>query len=90
MLRLGVFEGVLVTDEAEQAHLPTYRSIAERIRIVTIPPITGRVAYSKFILTAAVDQVRTPHVLIFQWDGFAIGPTRGWPGFLEYDYVGAP
>ncbi len=90
MLRLGFFEVVLVTDESVQAFLPAYRSIAERIRIVTIPPIMGRVAYSQFMLNEAVDHVRTDHVLIFQWDGFAISPAHWWPGFLDYDYVGAP
>jgi hypothetical protein len=32
--------------------------------------------------------VRTPHVLVVQWDGFVLAPEAWDPAFLAYDYVG--
>jgi hypothetical protein len=56
-------------------------------RIAAFPDVT---AYSEFILTKLARYLTTSHVLLVQWDGFAINRSAWDEGFLEYDYVGAP
>ena len=33
--------------------------------------------------------MRTPHVLLIQWDGFVVNPSAWSDEFLDFDYVGA-
>lgn len=56
---------------------------------VEIHPIKSSVEYSNFLLNHLADYVKTPHVLIVQWDGYVIDGQRWSPEFLEYDYIGA-
>lgn len=46
--------------------------------------------YSRFIITQLDNYVRTPHVLVFQYDGFILNPDQWTNEFLQYDYIGAP
>jgi hypothetical protein len=34
--------------------------------------------------------VATSHCLVVQWDGYVLDPGRWEPGFLRWDYIGAP
>ena len=60
------------------------------IRIVPIERLTSASAYSDFILKRLADHVRTPHCLVVQWDGFVLDAGCWDPGFLAFDYIGAP
>jgi hypothetical protein len=58
--------------------------------IVKIDPITTIEAYSKFMVAELYKYVDTPHVLIFQHDGFILNPEAWTDEFLKWDYIGAP
>lgn len=58
--------------------------------VVKIDPITSVEAYSKFMVSELNSYVDTPHVLIFQYDGFILNPTAWTDEFLKWDYIGAP
>jgi hypothetical protein len=58
--------------------------------IVKIDPITSVEAYSKFMVSKLDAYVDTPHVLIFQHDGFILNPGAWTDEFLKWDYIGAP
>lgn len=55
-----------------------------------IPPIGSRFEYSRFMLRGLAAHVATRHVLCVQWDGYVLDPNNWDPGFLDYDYIGAP
>jgi hypothetical protein len=59
------------------------------IRMVTIEPITSVEEYSSYVLTSLLSQIRTPYVLLIQWDGYVIHPQAWSDEFLSYDYIGA-
>jgi Protein of unknown function (DUF5672) len=46
--------------------------------------------YSTFMLRGLCSHLETSHLLVAQWDGFVIDPSRWDPAFLECDYIGAP
>ncbi len=46
--------------------------------------------YSRFVLQDLHTYIETSHVLIVQADGFVLNPGLWNPGWLDYDYVGAP
>jgi Flp pilus assembly protein TadD len=59
------------------------------IEVRTIAPLASRDDYSQFVLASLLDHVDTPHVLLVQWDGYALNP-EAWRGdFLDCDYIGA-
>ena len=60
-----------------------------RISLVRIPPIS-HLEYSGIILKQLYTVIETSHCLIVQADGFVVAPSRWEPGFLDYDYIGAP
>jgi hypothetical protein len=55
-----------------------------------IEPLRSRSDYSRFMLRNLADHVETPHALCVQWDGFVLDGAAWEPGFLDYDYIGAP
>ena len=58
-------------------------------RFVKTPVLSSIEAYSAFCLRQMVDAIKTPYVLIVQWDGFVIN-ARAWANaFRKYDYIGA-
>jgi hypothetical protein len=58
-------------------------------RTELIAPIGSREAYSRFVLEELAARIRTPFVLIVQWDGWAVDADAWRPEFLNYDYIGA-
>ena len=56
---------------------------------IVIAPLASRDAYSEFVLKSLLPHIQTPHVLLVQWDGYAINPDA-WRGeYLDVDYIGA-
>ncbi len=55
-----------------------------------IEPLTSIRDYNVFLSHRLVEQVTTPFVLVFQWDGFVLDPALWTDAFLDYDYIGAP
>ncbi len=60
-----------------------------QFRVTPIPPIRSKTDYSRFILKEMAPHIRTPYVLIVQWDGYVVDPQQWLPEFLQYDYIGA-
>lgn len=66
---------------------------------VKIPPLTCLIDYSVFMLTRAIDYVKTDYCLTVQRDGFILNPNKwnnDWlrldyiaPLFMQYDHVGS-
>lgn len=59
-------------------------------RVVPIDRLVSRDAYSDFLIRHLIEHVRTPFVLIVQWDGFVTDPRQWRDEFLLVDYIGAP
>jgi len=59
------------------------------IEVRTIAPLASRDDYSRFVLTSLLDHVDTPHVLLVQWDGYALNAAAWRSDFLDCDYIGA-
>ncbi len=55
-----------------------------------IAPLSSIRDYSRFIVREAPRYVSGEHVVVFQWDGFVLDPAAFDPGFLDFDYIGAP
>ena len=62
---------------------------APGIEVRMIARLDSRDAYSRFVLHSLVDHVDTPHVLLVQWDGYAVNPAAWRNDFLDCDYIGA-
>ena len=60
------------------------------IECVEIGVIESSAAYSDFMLRRLAEHVDTSHVLVIQWDGFVVDPSRWDASFLRVDYLGAP
>jgi hypothetical protein len=59
-------------------------------RVIQIPPIKSKKAYSEFIIKKLDKYIDTEFALIFQYDGFILNPDAWTDEFLKYDYIGAP
>lgn len=80
---LGDFgECILLTSSA--VDLPGY------IKQIRIPPITSIEQYSSFVICHLYKYFSNNHVLLIQWDGFAVNRDCWQDGFLDWDYIGAP
>lgn len=64
--------------------------IGGRVSWRKIDAILSRDAYSHFMKHMLVDHIETDHVLNIQWDGYIIDALAWDPGFLDFDYIGAP
>jgi hypothetical protein len=71
------------------AILFTDQNIECRARIVRTPPISSIAQYNTFILKNVIEHIRTPWVLVVQWDGYVVDPSAWTRDFFLYDYVGA-
>jgi ADP-heptose:LPS heptosyltransferase/uncharacterized damage-inducible protein DinB len=60
------------------------------VEIVKIDKITSKREYSEFCIKKLNRYFNTPHVLIFQWDGYVLDGSAWSDDFLKYDYIGAP
>jgi tetratricopeptide (TPR) repeat protein len=58
-------------------------------RHVAIAPLTGRAAYSHFVIKDLLRHIETKHVLLIQWDGYVVSPAAWSNDFLDHDYIGA-
>lgn len=56
---------------------------------VKIDKLDSRAEYQDFCLKKLPAFIKTPFVLIMQWDGYVINPGAWCPVFREYDYIGA-
>jgi hypothetical protein len=54
-----------------------------------IPRLSSIQDYSDFCLTKLPAFITTDYVLVIQWDGYVVNPTRWRDSFLKYDYMGA-
>lgn len=54
------------------------------------PWVRFPIDYSTWCLTRLWREVETEHILIAQWDGFALDPTAWTDEFLSYDWIGGP
>ncbi|HTC43977.1 MAG TPA: DUF5672 family protein [Steroidobacteraceae bacterium] len=78
--RCAFGDAILLTDAPEQS---------DEFRTVRIPALKSRAAYSRFVLKELVEHIRTPYVLIVQWDGYVVEPRAWMPEFCQYDWIGA-
>jgi tetratricopeptide (TPR) repeat protein len=70
--------------------LITDRDIDEPgIEVRVVAPFASRDAYSQFVLKSLLPYVDTTHVLLVQWDGYAVNPGAWRTEFLDCDYIGA-
>jgi Protein of unknown function (DUF5672) len=60
------------------------------IDIIRCPHLNAEAAYSNYMFRELLPHVRTPQVLVQQWDGFVADNTAWNDQFLNYDYIGAP
>jgi hypothetical protein len=92
MMRFGFREVVLCTDARVSEYVADFPELrAPGFRIQTIARLSSVEEYSAFVSQELTQLVGSgTHVLVFQWDGFAIDAGRWWEEFLAYDYVGAP
>ncbi|WP_144403731.1 DUF5672 family protein [Caballeronia zhejiangensis] len=67
----------------------THEEIATIARIVRTPHIASRQQYSDFVLKQVIQHIRTPWVLLIQWDGYVVDSSAWRAEFLDYDYIGA-
>ena len=67
----------------------THESVSCVGRTVQIDRLDSRIAYSAFMLRGLVEHIKTPYVLVVQWDGFVVDSTSWSSDFLGVDYVGA-
>jgi uncharacterized protein DUF5672 len=58
-------------------------------RFVKIDPLSSMRDYDRFIIKELHKHVRTPFILVTQWDGYVIDPSAWNDEFLQYDYIGA-
>jgi hypothetical protein len=58
-------------------------------RFVQITPLNSIEAYSIFCLRHMAPLIKTPYVLVIQWDGFVINSDAWANAFRKYDYIGA-
>ena len=66
------------------------KPVSGAFRWVEIAPMTSLDDYSRFCLRALGDHIKTPYVLIVQWDGYVVDPSAWRPAYLKFDYIGAP
>ena len=61
-----------------------------RLSVLPIEALKSIRDYNRFMLHDLVEHVQTDHALVMQWDGFITSPALWSPGFLDWDYIGAP
>ena len=71
------------------AILFTHEAVPTRARVVPIPRLQSREAYSTFLLKDLVKSISTPWILVVQWDGYVVDAAQWSDAFFQYDYIGA-
>jgi len=69
--------------------VPPGVAVPPYVEIAAITPLRSRDAYSNFVLKGLLPFVTTGHVLIVQWDGYAVSPGAWDPANVDCDYLGA-
>ena len=62
----------------------------DNVEFIKINPLTSNNQYGKVIFDLLPEIITDDFVLIFQWDGFPLNPSKWKNDFLGYDYIGAP
>jgi hypothetical protein len=62
----------------------------ENTDFIQIPTLKSNNEYGQIIFEVLPEIITHEHVLVFQWDGFPLNPSKWKDEFLEYDYIGAP
>lgn len=83
MQQIKFADALLITHEEPTFPLP------ENLRIRVTGEIDSREAYSLYVQTRLAEEIRTPFVLLVQWDGYVLDAKRWSNVFLNYDYIGA-
>ena len=82
--RIRFARALLFTDR-----MPDGIVASEGVDIVPIEPLASRDAYSRFVLKRLLPYIDTPHVLLVQWDGYAVNAEAWDDAFAQVDYIGA-
>ena len=69
--------------------VPVGVALPANVEIAAIAPLASRDAYSHFVLKELLPFVHTEHVLIVQWDGYAVNPGAWDAAYADCDYLGA-
>lgn len=80
---------VLVFSDQEHGWLGEHRFV-KILPIEHISDYSALVLGSRTQLEILADHLRTDHVLIVQWDGYAINGAAWSDEFLKWDYIGGP
>jgi hypothetical protein len=75
--------------EFSDAVLFSHVPVEGGFRTVEIDNLNSLAAYQIFCVKRLPALIKTPFVLIVQWDGYVINPGAWYPSFREYDYIGA-
>ena len=67
----------------------TDSSFIGNFQTITIPKISSKDEYSRFLIKDLNQFIQTEFVLIVQWDGYVVYPNCWDKAFLNYDYIGA-
>jgi hypothetical protein len=66
------------------------KPVSGAFRWVGIAPMKSLDDYSRFCLRSMGHHIRTPFVLVVQWDGYVIDRSAWRAANLKFDYIGAP
>lgn len=80
---INFYDCILLSDE-----LPN--NLPKKISFHKINKISSSEEYSRFCLFELTKYIKTEYVLIVQYDGYVLRPSKWQDTFLKYDYIGAP
>ena len=60
------------------------------IRLIKVDKMNNVDDYNRIMLFELYKYIKTEYVLIVQWDGYVVNPSKWDSAFLGYDYIGAP
>ncbi|MDO4284074.1 MAG: DUF5672 family protein [Eubacteriales bacterium] len=63
--------------------------LPRQVKYVQISEMCSIDDYNRTMLFEVYKYIRTPFVLVIQWDGFVVHPEQWRQDFLQYDYIGA-
>ncbi|MDH4377513.1 MAG: DUF5672 family protein [Ramlibacter sp.] len=72
-----------------EALLLSHEAAPTQARWTRIDPLRSIADYNAFMLGQLIEHVRTPYVLVVQWDGFVLDASQWRSCFLDFDYIGA-
>jgi len=69
--------------------IPPDVDVPAGVEVIEVGSIESQLAYSSIVLKGIYPHLRTPHVLLVQWDGYVVHPEMWRNDFLYADYLGA-